>query len=243
MRLRPSGGVAIIADSCRVSPWASSSRFAPQKAATTRSCSFKSRRQSTFGLGAGGLFDVAILEERPGLCIMEVSGKRAVETFEHEAGGHRWQRVPPTEKRGRVQTSTITVAVLPEATEAQVHLRPEDLEESTCRGSGNGGQHRQKTDSAVVIKHRPTGLVVRCEAERSQHANRETARALLRARLLQAKSQEQQGARDSARRNQIGSGMRGDKRRTIRVQDDQVVDHLTGRTWRYKRYARGDWES
>lgn len=174
---------------------------------------------------------------------MEVSGKRAVETFENEAGGHRWQRIPPTEKRGRVQTSTITVAVLSQPTQAQVCLREEDLEETTCRGSGNGGQHKQKTDSAVQIKHKPTGLIVRCEAERSQHANRETARTLLRVRLWEVQQQKLSGARDQARRSQIGSGMRGDKRRTIRAQDGQVTDHETGRTWQYKKYVRGDWDS
>lgn len=192
---------------------------------------------------AGGVFDLAIVEERPGLCILEVSGKLAEKTFENESGGHRWQRIPPTEKRGRVQTSTITVAVLPQVTEAQVHLRPEDLEETTCRGSGNGGQHKQKTDSAVQVKHKPTGIIVRCEAERSQHANRETALVLLRTRLWEAQQKELSGARDQSRRTQIGSGMRGDKRRTIRVQDGQVTDHETGKTWQYKKYVRGDWES
>lgn len=200
-----------------------------------------SRWQSTYGLGAGGHFDVAIVEERPGLCILEVSGKGAEAIFEHESGGHRWQRIPPTEKRGRVQTSTITVAVLSQPTQAQVCLREEDIEETTCRGSGNGGQHKQKTDSAVQLKHKPTGLIVRCEAERSQHANKETARTVLRARLWEAQQQALTGARDQTRRTQIGSGMRGDKRRTIRVQDGQVNDHVTGKTWRYKDYVRGNW--
>lgn len=165
-----------------------------------------------------------------------------METFKDEAGGHRWQRVPPTEKRGRVQTSTVTVAVLPQVTEAQVQLCPDDLEITTCRGSGNGGQHKQKTDSAVQIKHRPTGLIVRCESGRSQHANRQSALELLRARLWEARQRSLTGARDTLRRDQVGSGMRGDKRRTIRVQDDQVNDHVTGRAWRYKDYVRGSWE-
>lgn len=192
---------------------------------------------------AGGLFDVVIVEERPGLCILEVSGKRAVETFENEAGGHRWQRIPPTEKRGRVQTSTITVAVLPQVTEAQVTLRPGDVEFSATRGSGAGGQHRNVTDSAVVLRHIPTGIVVRCESERSQHQNKATAEALLRARLWEAQQKALSGDRDRARRTQIGSGMRGDKRRTIRVQDGNVTDHVTGRSWQFKKYVRGDWDS
>lgn len=137
----------------------------------------------------------------------------------------------------------MTVAVLPEPTEAQVVLREEDLEVSTCRGSGNGGQHRNVTDSAVQIKHTPTGLLVRCEAERSQGLNRETAKAILRARLWELEQERVVGARDQNRRKQIGSGMRGDKRRTIRAQDGQVTDHVTGRTWRFKDYIRGNWES
>lgn len=170
-----------------------------------------------------------------------MSGKHAVETFKDEPGGHRWQRIPPTEKRGRVQTSTITVAVLPEPTEAQVVLREGDLDFKFCRGSGNGGQHRQKTDSAVQLTHKPTGLSVRCETERSQTQNKETARGLLRARLWQLEHERVNGSRDDDRRRQVGSGMRGDKIRTIRVRDDVVNDHVTGRQWKFKDYERGNW--
>jgi peptide chain release factor 1 len=215
----------------------------PPKAGTTQNCSSKSRWLSTFDSEVGGVFDVVVVEERPGLCVLEVSGKRAVETFENEPGGHRWQRIPPTEKRGRVQTSTVTIAVLKQPTETQIRLRPEDLEFSACRGSGAGGQHRNVTDSAVILKHVPSGLTVRCESERSQHQNRETATSLLRARLWEAKQTEASGARAEDRRRQVGSGMRGDKRRTIRAQDGQVTDHITGKTWQYKRYIRGDWDS
>lgn len=161
--------------------------------------------------------------------------------FRDEPGGHRWQRVPPTEKRGRVHTSTITIAVLPEATEAQIRLDPRDLEVSTCRGSGSGGQHRNMTDSAVIIRHVPSGLVVRCESERSQHQNKATALALLRARLWHAAEETRAGTVAEARRRQVGSGMRGDKRRTIRYQDDVVTDHVTGRRWTVRAYERGEW--
>lgn len=200
-----------------------------------------SRLASTASWGLGGVFDVSILDTRPGICVLRISGKSAIETFKDEPGGHRWQRIPPTEKRGRVQTSTVTVAVLPEPTKAQVALRDEDLDITTCRGSGAGGQHRNKTDSAVQIKHLPTGLIVRCETERSQHSNRETALALMRARLWEAERQRVARSRDGDRKSQIGSGMRGDKRRTIRAQDGSVTDHVSGRTWRYKDYVRGDW--
>ena len=150
--------------------------------------------------------------------------------------------MPPTEKRGRVHTSTITVAVLPEPADAVVRLDERDLEETTMRGSGAGGQHRNKTDSAVRLVHRPTGLVVRVESERDQSQNRRTARAVLRAKLWELEQARRVGARAADRRAQVGSGMRGDKRRTIRTQDDQVTDHVTGRAWRFKAYARGDWE-
>jgi peptide chain release factor 1 len=161
--------------------------------------------------------------------------------FRDESGGHRWQRVPPNERRGRVHTSTITVAVLPEPTPAELRIAPGDLSVVTCRGSGAGGQHRNKTDSCVVVTHRPTGLAVRCESERSQHQNRESALALLRARLFAAETERRSAARAGDRRRQLGSGMRGDKRRTVRCQDGVVVDHPTGRTWTLRAYERGEW--
>lgn len=204
---------------------------------------FRSSSASTSSWGLGGDFDTEVVEQRPGLAVLRVSGKKTAETFEHEAGGHRWQRIPPNEKRGRVQTSTITVAVLPEPTNTQVVLREDDLEFTACRGSGAGGQHRNVTDSAVQLTHRPSGLTVRCESERSQHQNKETARGLLRARLWELEQGRLAGARAQDRRQQVGSGMRGDKRRTIRAQDGQVVDHVTGRSWRFKDYVRGLWDS
>ena len=168
-------------------------------------------------------------------------GRDADDVFRDEAGGHRWQRIPPNEKRGRVQTSTVTVAVLPEPTETQVRIAPGDLEWATCRGSGAGGQHRNKTESAVQLVHRPTGVMVRCESERSQHQNRATALALLRARLWATEQEKRVGGIAASRKAQIGSGMRGDKRRTIRVQDGVVNDHVTGKRWSFRDYERGDW--
>ncbi|MGN6103644.1 MAG: peptide chain release factor-like protein [Kofleriaceae bacterium] len=181
------------------------------------------------------------MEERVGLAVMRVRGRGVTTLFAGESGGHRWQRVPPNEKRGRVHTSTVTVAVLAEPLAHEVELRDRDLEIETMRGSGAGGQHRNKTDSAVRVRHLPSGIEVRCEAERSQHANRATALAVLRARLLEHQRAAATGQRADDRRRQVGSGMRGDKRRTIRTQDDQVQDHLDGRTWRFKAYARGEW--
>lgn len=191
---------------------------------------------------AGGRFDIEPIEESPGFCVLRVTGKTAVATFANEAGGHRWQRVPPTDKKGRVQTSTITVAILDEPRENEVQVSEADLTVTYMRGSGAGGQHRNKTDSAVRMVHVPTGIVVRCEAERSQHANRETALAILRARLKDHQDGVTSGVRADERRRQLGSGMRGDKRRTIRTQDGFVNDHVTGKQWRWKDYERGTWD-
>jgi peptide chain release factor 1 len=173
---------------------------------------------------------------------MRVSGKHAERAFAREGGGHRWQRVPPGEKRGRVHTSTITVVVLPAPTAVEVVIDERDLRWSTCRASGNGGQHLQKTESAVQVTHVPTGLYVRCESERSQHQNRATALGLLRARMLAAAKEKAKSERDQARRDQAGHGERGDKRRTIRQQDGLVHDHETGQTWSFRDYERGKWE-
>ena len=114
---------------------------------------------------------------------MRVTGKKAEEAFSHEAGGHRFQRVPPNEKRGRPQSSTVTVAVLEEPSARELHIDPKDLDESFTRGSGAGGQHRNKTDSCVLLTHTPSGITGRVDGGRSQHFNRQTAMGVLRARL------------------------------------------------------------
>lgn len=219
----------------------SSSRSVPRKAARTPSYWSRNSSRSTCDSEAGGHFDLAILEHRPGIIILRATGRGARALFDGEAGGHRWQRVPPTEKRGRVQSSTITVAVLDEYVDATVVIRDEDLAWTACRAPGNGGQHVQKTDSAVQLTHVPTGIQVRCHEGRSQHKNKLDALAKLRARLTADARAAATQARVETRREQVGSGMRGDKRRTIRVQDDSVVDHLTGRTWRLRDYLRGAW--
>lgn len=161
--------------------------------------------------------------------------------FKDESGGHRWQRIPPTERNGRVHTSTVTVAVLPEPTETEINIRESDLEWSACRGSGAGGQHRNVTDSAVLLRYKPSGLVVRCESERSQHRNKASALAVLRSRLFHTANQKRLNLIAENRKSQVGSGMRGDKRRTIRTQDGVVKDHVTGKKWRYADYLAGKW--
>jgi peptide chain release factor 1 len=189
----------------------------------------------------GGVFDLEVIDDRPGLVQVIVSGAGTRATFQHEGGGHRWQRIPPTEKRGRVQTSTVTVAVLdPDAVVGQA-LDPRDVDVVTTRGSGPGGQNRNKTDSCVIATHRPSGLQVRIDNERSQHQNKATAFKVLAARLYESERDKQAALREEDRRRQVGTGMRGDKVRTYRSQDDQVNDHRTGQRWRLQDWVRGNW--
>lgn len=181
------------------------------------------------------------MDSRPGITILRVTGKNVARLFANEPGGHRWQRIPPTEKNGRVHTSTVTVAVMSEPTETQLHLVESDLEWLYCRGSGAGGQHRNVTDSAVQLKHVPTGVMVRCESERSKMQNRQVALSVLRARIWEIRENEASKGRAADRKAQVGSGMRGDKRRTIRVQDGIVTDHVLDKKWPLKQYLRGEW--
>lgn len=141
-----------------------------------------------------------------------------------------------------MHTSTITVAVLDEVEARQVNLDPKDLEIKTCRGSGAGGQHRNVTDSAVQITHKPSGLMVRCEGERSQHQNKEMAMDLLRARLSTQQQTSTTTRRNKKRKAQVGTGMRADKIRTAALQRGQVTDHRSGKTINSKKYLRGEWE-
>lgn len=179
------------------------------------------------------------MEDRPGLLSAIVSGKGVGKAFSAEAGGHRWQRVPPTERRGRRQTSTITVAVLPIPRDLEVSVREEDLQWTAKRGSGPGGQHRNTTESAVEVVHTPTGIKAQCQTEKSQHAAKRVARRLLVSRIAEAQAQDSRDQRSSTRKNQVGSGMRGDKVRTSQSQNNRVVNHGNGRSMQLDRYLRG----
>jgi peptide chain release factor 1 len=150
--------------------------------------------------------------------------------------------VPPTEKRGRVQTSTITVAVLPVPDQSRIRIDPNDLEIKTTKGSGPGGQNRNKTETAVQMHHRPSGITAYCCTERSQLQNKAFALEVLRSRLQEQADSSAADQRNTQRRGQVGSGMRGDKIRTIAIQRDQVTDHITGREMRAKAYLRGELE-
>jgi peptide chain release factor 1 len=198
---------------------------------------------ASWRLGGAFSFSIQVVTDRPGYLAFRATGRDAARAFKHEAGGHRWQRVPPTERKGRVHTSTVTVAVLREPSESEFRLDAKDLTIKTCRGSGAGGQHRNTTASAVQVFHQPSGIQIRVESERSQHQNKASALALLRARLQALKDDKAQGARDARRRSQLGSGMRGDKRRTVALQRGQVTDHKTGKKISAKKYLGGHVEA
>ena len=159
----------------------------------------------------------------------------------NESGGHRWQRIPPTERKGRVHTSTVTVSVLEILTEEKFQLLDKDLRIETTRDTGPGGQHRNTTDSCVVVTHIPTGLKAKA-ASRSQHENRKTARAVLESRVADHFNSIKYEAVNKQRLDQVGSGMRGDKIRTYRERDDVATDHRTEKKVKLSFILRGDLE-
>lgn len=162
--------------------------------------------------------------------ILKITGDEVFRYLKYESGVHRVQRVPETETQGRVHTSTVTVAVLPEAEEVDVELKAEDLRIEVCRAGGAGGQHVNRTESAVQIFHLPTGIYVRCEEGRSQIKNKELALQILRSKLYEQKMRDQQEAYSSHRRSLIGSGDRSEKIRTYNFPQSRVTDHRIGLT-------------
>jgi peptide chain release factor 1 len=157
--------------------------------------------------------------------VFQISGTDVYKRLKYESGVHRVQRVPATEAQGRIHTSTSTVAVLPEAQEVDIEIKPDEIEINCCRASGKGGQGVNTTDSAVQIIHKPTGLMVRCADERSQQKNRIKAMKVLRSRLLERKTAEENAKYAAQRKDQVGTGERSEKIRTYNFPQNRVTDH------------------
>lgn len=157
--------------------------------------------------------------------VFEITGSDVFRRMKYESGVHRVQRVPATEAQGRIHTSTATVAVLPEAEEVDIEIKPDEVEINCCRASGKGGQGVNTTDSAVQIIHKPTGLIVRCADERSQQKNRLKAMTVLRSRLLERKVAEENAKYAAQRKDQVGTGERNEKIRTYNFPQNRVTDH------------------
>ena len=199
-------------------------RYAEQRA-------WKTDILSSHTTGVGGFKEV----------IFEVHGKGAYSRLKYESGVHRVQRVPITESQGRIHTSTATVAVLPEVDEVEVHIDPGDLEITAYGSSGPGGQHMQKNATAIRVVHKPTGMVVTCESERSQTQNRLRALNILRARLYEIEQEKQAEELDATRRSQVGTGERSEKIRTYNFPQNRVTDHRIGLTlYRLSTVLEGD---
>lgn len=173
-------------------------------------------------------FKVEALDED----VIKIEGHGAFELLKYEAGVHRVQRIPTTEKRGRVHTSTATVSVLPELEDIDLHINPEDVEFEAHRSGGHGGQNVNKVSTAVRLKHKPTGIVVNCQTQRFQAQNRELAMEMLRAKLWEIEVEKQHVEIAGLKATQVGRGMRSEKIRTYNFPQDRLTDHRVNKSWR-----------
>ncbi|MCL5435046.1 MAG: PCRF domain-containing protein [Patescibacteria group bacterium] len=172
-------------------------------------------------------FRVEALDEN----VVKVEGNGAFELFKYEAGVHRVQRTPETEKRGRIHTSTATVSVLPELEDIDLHINPDDITFEAFRSGGHGGQNVNKVSTAVRLIHKPTGIVVNCQTQRFQAQNRELAMEMLRAKLWEAEVEKQHGEIAGLKATQVGRGMRAEKIRTYNFPQDRLTDHRINKSW------------
>jgi peptide chain release factor 1 len=186
----------------------------------------------------GGGFSYEELDLKDALVVLRFEGRGAKAAFAPEAGGHRVQQVSPTERKGRVHSSTITVAVLPEPTVEDLKISPSELKFETYRASGPGGQHRNTSDTAVRVTHLPTGIQA-CSEIKSQAQNKVLALSALRARILVKRQEKVNQGRNRNRKRQVGTGMRSDKVRTIAYQRKRVENHLNGKRMKIRDYERG----
>ena len=181
--------------------------------------------------GLGGIKEISFM----------IEGEGAYSRFKFESGVHRVQRVPETETQGRIHTSTATVAVLPEAQDVDVEINPTDLQIDTFRASGAGGQHVNKTESAIRIIHIPTGTIVECQDERSQHKNKDKAMKILRSKILEAEREKQMSSIADERKSQVGTGDRSERIRTYNYPQGRISDHRIGLTiYKLEQFLNGD---
>lgn len=192
---------------------------------------FKLSVMSINETGLGGFKEITFM----------IEGDAAYSKFKYESGVHRVQRVPETEASGRIHTSTVTVAVLPEAEEVEIEINPADIKIESCKSSGAGGQHINKTESAVRLTHKPTGIIVECQEERSQFKNREKALRMLRTKLFDIKQSEQSERIASERKSQVGTGDRSERIRTYNYPQGRITDHRIGfSVFNFENFLNGD---